>query len=121
MAHRDLAIQFLAEWKPASRIFIDFVPRQKNLEGLKTLGITIKIARGLLQSLSIENYVSGPELDRDKGTVDIWVFGLPLDKTEVYIKIKMFDVKGRARCKCLSFHPAEKRLSYPHAGGVRHD
>ena len=94
----------------ASRIFIDFV-RQKNL-GIKTLGITIKIARGLLQSLSIENYVSGPELTGTK-FCDIWVFGLPLDKTEVYIKIKMFDVKGRTRCKCLSFHPAEKDCPIP--------
>ena len=116
MPSRDSVIQFLAGWKPASCTFIDFVPRQKNIEGLKSLGITMKIARELLQSISIENYVSGPELDRDKGTQDIWVFGLILGQAQVYIKIKMYQVQGTNKCKCLSFHPAEKPLSYPFAG-----
>ncbi len=121
MPTRESVIQFLAAWKSASRIFIDFVPRQKNIEGLKNLEITIKIARELLQSISIENYVSGPEIDRDKGTRDIWVFGLTIGRIEVYIKIKMFQVQGTAKCKCLSFHPAEQPLSYPFAGGDQND
>ena len=121
MSSRDSVIQFLAGWKPASCTFIDFVPRQKNIEGLKSLGITMKIARELLQSISIENYVSVPELDRDKGTQDIWVFGITVGQVEVFVKIKMYQVQGTAKCKCLSFHPAERPLSYPFAGGGHHD
>ena len=117
MASTKDVIKFLSEWKQAK--FIDFVPRQKNLEGLKSLGLTAGMAKSCLRSLSLENYVSGPEVDKDRGTKDIWVFGGRIHKTDVYMKIKLYEFNDMFQAKCLSFHPSEWPLRYPFKGGEK--
>ncbi|MBI4209088.1 MAG: hypothetical protein HY538_05205 [Deltaproteobacteria bacterium] len=109
--------RFLKKWREASLGFIDFVPRRKNLEGLTQLGLTLSLARKILRGLKAQNYVSGPEADRDRDTKDIWVFGIQVGGSQVYIKIKIFKWGHEYRAKCLSFHPAEKPLRFPFAGG----
>jgi hypothetical protein len=111
------AEQFLKKWREVSHGFIDFVPRRENMEGLTQLGLTLSLARKTLRELKVENYVSGPEVDRDRGTKDIWVFGIQVGEYQVYIKIKIFKWEHEYRAKCLSFHPAEKSLHFPFAGG----
>ena len=111
-------VQFLKDWKvAASSQIIDFVPRPKNIEGIKELGLTIRQARLILQSLVLENYVSGPVSDTDRQHDKIWVFGLNIESREVYIKIKLFMYQKILKAKCLSFHPAEYPLRYPFKGG----
>ena len=117
MATQDDVKRFLKSWKKAAAYFIDFVPRNKNIEGLQKLGLNVQLARKILKGLAVEDYVSGPELDRDKGTNDIWVFGVSENNQEVYIKIKLFSFQGQERAKCISFHPAEHPLKYPLSGG----
>lgn len=116
MATEQEVIQFLRKWKEVTaHLAIDFVPRGKNIEGIKKLGITIKMAKKMLCELAVENYVLGPEKDEKHGTRDIWVFGLKGRRMEIYIKIKLYEGGGVLRSKCLSFHPAEYPLRYPFA------
>ena len=42
-----------------------------------------------------------------------WVFGKQIDGVEVYIKLKIAGLAGAERAVCLSFHKAERPLSYP--------
>ena|SRR3989338_1832358 len=118
MAIKTEVLQFLSKWRPEAEQFIDFVPRQKNIEGMLKLGITKNMAKQMLCSLGVENYVSGPEMDRDRGKKDIWVFGIKCKGQDVYIKIKLYDRGGSWGAKCLSFHPADRPLRYPFSRGA---
>ncbi len=117
MANREEIKRFLDSWKLACGTFIDFIPRQKNIDGIRKLNLTKRQAMEILHSLAVENYVSGPEMDKDKGTRDIWIFGYKLEGIDIYIKIKIFHFENQERAKCLSFHPAEIPLRYPFSGG----
>jgi len=78
------------------------------------LGITAKIRKEEILSLSVENYHQGPEPDRDKPG-EIWIFGKKVNDKEVYIKLKIAQVDGVKIAKCLSFHPNEFSMSYPYS------
>lgn len=64
--------------------------------------------------LRVRDYSAGP-LPDDKGRAhDVWVFGAFIPEYEVYIKLVVFMMAGEARAVCVSFHEAERRLSYPY-------
>ncbi len=113
MASRDEVAEFLFEWKAAARRRLNFVPRQKNIDGCKQLGITVTMAKQMLLSLTVAEYVKGPEPDHDGRGDLVWFFGKKVNEHEVYIKIKVYEVQGVSYAKCFGFHPAEWPLQFP--------
>lgn len=70
-----------------------------------------------VRALRVENYSQGP-LPDDKGRPhDVWVFGKYLASYRVYIKLVAFVESGEVRCLCVSFHEAERPLTFPYGLG----
>lgn len=104
---------FLSGFKVKASVF-DIVfkdERGKNFNALQELDITPKEREKYLLSLETEDYYQGP-LDEDwHGTKAMWTFGKVINNVEVYIKICVVEETGRTIC--ISFHPAEYRITYP--------
>ena len=64
-----------------------FIERNKNVKFLRDNGLTIDDILLVLFDLSPDDYVSGPENDRDTGEGAIWIFKYTLDGIVIYIKI----------------------------------
>ena len=88
------------------------IPRDENNRGLIALGITVKSQKKRLLELGKLDYSSGPTRDIDHSS-EVWIFGIAINTTEVYIKLKIVYRHTGNKAKCLSFHPAEEPLSYP--------
>jgi hypothetical protein len=107
--------QFLLEFKKAatSGSGVDLVPRRSTRPTLLKLGLTKRNVEEILLSLSVADYCKGPEGDRDRPG-EVWFFGKEIEGCEVYIKLKVANVRGRAIAKCISFHFAKHPLSFPY-------
>jgi hypothetical protein len=88
------------------------IPRQETQEDLIELGLTVRTQLEEILSLTVKDYCSGPEPDRDRPGV-VWTFGKEINGKNVYIKLKIFSVHGTDHVKCLSFHIARQPLSHP--------
>jgi hypothetical protein len=88
------------------------IPRDKNQQALADLGLTRKNRFDIIMFLSVTDYCSGPEPDRDKKGC-IWEFGKIIDGTPIYIKLKIAETDGGDIARCISFHAAEFPLSFP--------
>ena len=85
----------------------------KNLQALAALGITLRQRDEAIFAIQLEDYVSGPLLDKYHPG-NIWVFGKNIESIEIYIKLKIITYNnGNEKAVCLSFHPAEKSMDYP--------
>lgn len=105
---------FLREFKELvhnSGLFV--INRQENQQALADLGLTRQQREEIILSLTVEDYCSGPEPDRNQPG-DIWVFGKQAAGQEVYIKLKIADTGSQKIAKCISFHTANYALCYPH-------
>ena len=113
MAEREEIERFLAEFKEKARIFeIVFRPRDKNLQALAYLDITAAKRLECIFNLKVEDYFAGPKGDTfDTARPDYYEFGIQVKGVELYVKIS----KGLRNkpADCMSFHPAEFRISYP--------
>ncbi len=103
---------FLHLFKEFASCSFQFVPRKKNLDSLAQLGITIQQAKGIIMGLTYRNYYRGPLRDRMLPEEEIWEFGTDLGDMELYIKIKVNTPQKMGIC--LSFHRAEKDMTYPY-------
>jgi hypothetical protein len=110
VASRNDVESFLERFKAvAQKDGIYFVPRDKNIEALAELGLSVDDRREMVMTLSAENYVKGPCSD-DSGTPgEIWCFGRTDWSSPIYIKLKL----GDTCAKCISFHKAEFGLTFP--------
>ncbi len=100
---RIAVAQFLLEFKKLvkeRRLYVE--GRDKNIVTLGELGITNDQQRQELLELSVEDYVSGPESDRDRPGEYLYKFKRRINDQEIYIKIKI-TVDGKY-AKCISFH-----------------
>ena len=88
-----------------------FVGRRTNLETLARLGINRQHAQELVTGLTPEDYVSGPAPDHNNPGLEMWVFGLSVDSSEVYVKVQV--IVEPACCVCVSFHQSERPMHYP--------
>lgn len=90
------------------------ITRPKNEGALLALGMSKQAAVADIGRLGVADYCAGPEEDRDRAGQQCWVFGQEVAGVEVYIKlvIEVLDAK-RQRLKILSYHQAERPLSYP--------
>ena len=84
-------------------IDFQFVPRDKNRESLDADGITYDYARETIKRLTFQDWVKGPEPDRDdRHGGDIWVFKANVYGKEYYIKLKYLE--KFCVTKVISFH-----------------
>lgn len=96
----------------------DLVPRKKNIDSIKSSGLTIKHVKDIIKNLSYKKYYRGPTVDFGYGREGyVWEFGYNVDNIEFYIKLKIEKRMGRQYLICLSFHVAEYPLSYLYGGG----
>ncbi|WP_426293403.1 hypothetical protein ACN9ML_29890 [Dyadobacter endophyticus] len=67
--------------------------------------------RQIIEAISVDDYLDGPLADTLYEISYMWVFGKHYQGNQFYIKISM----GRANANvlCISFHVAEKPMSYP--------
>ena len=89
-----------------------FVPRRINIEGLARLGINRRHAQELVTGLTPQDYVNGPVPDHNNPGLEMWVFGLRVRGSEVYMKIQVI-ADPPERCVCISFHESERPMHYP--------
>jgi glycerophosphoryl diester phosphodiesterase len=88
------------------------VPRtdSKNDDTLTILGITPKHRMEEVKRLRYVDYFRGPSPDHDgEPGKEWWEFGLRVKGHEIYIKIRI----GKYGAKCMSFHIAEEKITYP--------
>ena len=113
MAVRDEVQEFLNEFFAKYKVFgILFRHyRQKNSRALLTLEISPNKRREIIESLKVEDYSEGPLDDNLYGIASMWVFGIMVRKTEVYVKISLGAFGSQVIC--ISFHDAEHAMSYP--------
>lgn len=110
-ASKTDVVDFLKRFKQeATTTGIQLIPRDKNKNGLATLGITIPAAESIILGLTEENYSNGPETDHDGSSGEIWFFCTLENGQQVYIKLKLEANKA----KCLSFHPAAHSMPQPY-------
>ena len=103
--------EFLKRFKSFAQTQWTLVPRKKNLDFIMEMGITIAQVKMTLLGLKVTDYCSGPDEDRDRKGIQIWVFGTKINDHEIYIKLSD-DFRGD-QAKCLSFHKAEFPLKKP--------
>ena len=104
---------FLKEMRQKIRIFdIAFRPREKNLKGIIELDIIPADRIEYLNKLTYLNYFTGPNKDtHDSVKPDYYEFGIEINGIEAYIKISL-GLNGK-RVDCMSFHKAERSITYP--------
>lgn len=92
--------------------FTDFNSKTFRFAGL--LGFNRKDIYDVITELTHLDYVQGPLAD-DKGRPsDLWVFGSYIEAFEVYIKIVAHIRNEFCETICVSFHEAERPLTYPY-------
>ncbi len=106
--------KFLLEFKTVASekgvFLLDY--RQDTYQTLQYLGLTKQNVEEILLSLSVTDFSSGPEPDRNRDG-EIWEFGYDLDGQEIYIKLKLDTFEGELTPKCLSFHIPKHPIKYP--------
>lgn len=114
MTTKEEVEAFMADAKQlieAGRHF--FVMRPKNKEALLVLNMTRGAALKDIAFLTIRDYCGGPEDDRDRPDQVCWKFGSLVGTTEIYVKLVIETLPEGRRLKVLSYHQAERPLSYP--------
>ncbi len=88
--------------------------RAKNRDAPLDLGLSERQRDDVLLALQPEDYVAGPLPDDDPAWGgDVWVFGACVHGEDVYIKLKLAGVEPLQHAVCISFHKAERELSFP--------
>lgn len=91
---------------------LDFIPREENNQTIIDLGLTRKNIENEILGLTALDYCSGPEEDHTRPGV-IWKFGKNIMQHEIYIKLKIAEIRSENIAKCISFHKANHRINYP--------
>lgn len=102
---------FLKDFKSHLQKKFVFIQRQKNLQTLALLGITVKHAKEVIAALMYCDYCRGPMQDRDRQNANVWEFGYSISGKNIYIKLSDDFSSGYA--KCISFHIAEFEVEFP--------
>ena len=85
--------------------------RQKNLDTISEMGLTLAEVENEILSLSMDDFCEGPLKDR-KMSGDLWVFGKMIGGKEVYMKLKLSGDEKRPNVFVVSFHFADTPLRY---------
>ena len=112
MAKNDDVQRFLNDFHVKLSIYdiLFSYNRPKNINMLLALEITPNNRKEIIARLKVNDYCEGPIDDKLYGIASMWVFGIALNRKEIYIKISM----GRYQQPviCISFHKSEYPLKY---------
>ena len=106
---------FLFQFKEFAQKKFSFTERDKSLNTIAYLGITIKQAKDEILGLTYENYYRGPIPDKDREGEEFWEFGKIISGKQLFIKLKAKSKYGVAIC--FSFHIPEKTIEYQYKKG----
>lgn len=114
MATKDEVEAFLRQLRDKIRFFdVAFRSREKNIEAIAELDILPIDRLEYLKNLNVENYYDGPKNDTyDQSQPDYYEFGVMVKGVEVYIKVSLGLTNKRV--DCMSFHKAERPITYHH-------
>ena len=112
MIARHQVVLFLHLMKETAGVRFIFMRRAVNLQTLAQLGLMPRDAKTRVLGLKPDDYVSGPTPDHNSPEHEVWVFGLSIDRVEVYVKIQV-TTEPLERCVCISFHTADRPMTYP--------
>jgi hypothetical protein len=88
---------------------------QKNEDTLAFLGITPQHRAEEIRKVKYTDFYRGPSKDHANPSEEFWEFGRRIKGEEIYIKVKVYTTaSGQKKGKCLSFHVAEQKITYPH-------
>jgi len=110
-ATRAFLLDFKETVSAGSGVYL--IPRDENRQTLSELGLTKRNLEEILLGLTVLDYCKGPDADRDQPG-EIWVFGKEVKDEDIYIKLKVANVKAKKIAKCISFHIAKFKLKYPY-------
>jgi len=106
---------FLFQFKEFAQKNFKFIKREKCLDTISRLGITIQQAKEEIMGLTYEDYYKGPLPDTGSKGGELWEFGKTVGGNEIFIRLKT--VSQHKMAKCQSFHIAEHPLQYPYKEG----
>lgn len=89
-------------------------PNSKTALCMKVLGYTTEDVLQVLQQLVVEDYSEGPKADLKGREHDLWVFGKTIDDRQIYIKVTAFPEEDGITTICVSFHEAEREMTFPY-------
>src|SRR4030042_7043444 len=92
----------------APRCFLS-TTRQKNLDAIGQLGLTLADVQDEILSLSVDDFSEGPLKDKHVPG-DLWVFGKMIRGKEVYIKLRLSGDEKRPNVFVVSFPFAESPI-----------
>lgn len=97
--------EFLADVRRSIDANLFFpVNRGKNISTLTSLGISWSHAKAEIYALSDSDYLSGPDVDRDRPASDyFWMFKKTINGQLIYIKIKVLYQTNQS-VQVVSFH-----------------
>ena len=94
--------------KSVSNKDYDFVPTAKNRNSRRKYGLTLYDIEDFLKTITEEDLVSGPEIDRDMPNEKVYIFMKEIiTGVTFYVKIKKDSKVTYDRIKILSCHEAE--------------
>jgi hypothetical protein len=113
MALLQEIISFLEEFHIKMKIWSILYrdDRGKNTQALADLELRPMDRTKILENLKTTDYCEGPLKETMYGGIDMWVFGREVKGQEVYIKITMGSSGNSVIC--ISFHIADRKLTYP--------
>ena len=106
---------FLFQFKKFAQKRFKFAERDKSLDTIVRLGITIPQAKREILGLTYEDYYRGPIPDTEAKGEEYWEFGKTICGQEVFIKLKT--VSKHSVAICFSFHIPDKRIEYSYKRG----
>lgn len=104
---------FLTKFKAKAKAFgIRFrIDRDKNYSALDELGIDADKREEIIMELEPEDFYRGPLKNVLNHDGDLFEFGKKIKKKTAYIKLSEGETDSSP--VCVSFHPAEKAITYP--------
>lgn len=80
------------------------VNTRKNMETFAIMGLLWADVIPELMAMTLENYWSGPDVDRDRSDTDLfWKFKIQVDCAIIYVKLKVL-YQENGQVKVVSFH-----------------
>lgn len=88
--------------------------RGKNTQALLSLEMSPVQRIKIIEALSMTDYSKGPTTDTLNAGAPLWVFGKEVKTRTIYIKISVGPPNRPVIC--ISFHEAEREMSFPFKG-----
>ncbi len=103
---------FLFQFKEFAQNNFKFAERDKSLDTIARLGITIPQAKQEILALTYEDYYRGPIPDEDRKGEEFWEFGKIIRGEEIFTKLKT--ISKHSVAVCFSFHTPDETIEYPY-------